>query len=1413
MNYNKFALWAMAGILASGASYAANTAAVSIQEESATQQGKLTMKLDPVRFTRSGLLETKDVPLTGWKVIPPPGATNVINPNSLGLSVKEGKATIGGREVPTLVITARQGNYTALPRNTSALIELDFPFDAREWNILSFRAKVETTPEDLGPKGFGMDWPRYGLDCNFYAKFVDSFGVDIYDGYGDSSKGYYDWAAYNVPKTFFPYHHVRRDDAGLDGFKLFQWDMANDDRACNKSWFMQESKKIRIFYENRRKNFKPGEFVTITIADMQLVKGGAARVDDHERYSAWLDFVENYEPDYSDSSEYLQPPKEGRIAKPVRLAQNGKSLAEIVVDLTDSVKVENWVKEEDMQVEHKVVRGTEFDVAADAARELKLWLDKITTADFPIVTEPSKDKKPRIFLGASYAAPYFKDDLEKLGKAESIDGFAIREKDGNFYIFGVTPNGTRNGVYTFLEKNTDWIWAFYARSPERDGSDEEQGAVYTKNPNLTAVWGDAIEIPVFISRNYGAPGRFKNRMRLFQYFPVGGHILSPQYYDWTEGTRTFNPILFGETEKFQKWAEGRALVCPNTEGWEEYMKWWMYDKRFAQAARWAYMDGLDDNYGYCNCEKCTAPFVGKDGRVITPMDFNEFWSSWLFRHYNKMADERAAKWPGYESGGFCYFMSAPMPAIEVSANYKRPWICTYVRKSQVQPIFAPLNQHWWKNYLDWTAHSPNCQQYDYYMLFSVIHPIAEVQKFDLMAMRDIHFLRAYSEGNTYNEFLGMADERWCISQLYWNPDADVEQLHRYFNRRVYREAAPWIDKFRGAIRTKWYKEYKHDIEFDDKEGRKMIDFYGMDAELRGYLREAYKAAKHPKSKYFVAKMAQEYVKYMNNGKLDESNMVKGIPVSVDFPSEEVKKPDYVRPARINHDQRIAQIKEHTATYEGNYPLLEEDLAAIMNWAWSAKGTNEYYTILRTIEGHKKFGPEYKVLADIYRAERELQGTNLTANLKAKLTEAPLIAKASVVKALERRRVPYGEIFADDKSQEWFEDYLKDAYSHNELARRRVIILGYYANLGKTDKFIELYNLYRRNQLATVKPFFRGEALFSTLVANDKTMDVKKAVEVIDNLSIDLVDQAIGWTTDYGYMKRAGYLDYRRLLAFERCGKPEMGVAVIEHYREKDAKLGQLGQVMGANASIVKYWQGALGPVKSEITRLERELAIYTDQEKKLTDANNQKRIKAKLAEINAALRTAKAKEALYSAKEKAAIAVWNASLEKAAKEDLSPHTRGQAKKQLIYNNWDKLSRTERIDRVDELIADIWQKDELRHEMAKRIRVIYTEGETVDWASVERHLLRAITMGNWGNTAEYTTRSSSDRDYRLDLVIAEANAMKAAGQKGRAINFLKQAGNILQYQKGNETKKPFNVAPQQFLKRLERFDKALQELMK
>ena len=89
--------------------------------------------------------------------------------------------------------------------------------------------------------------------------------------------------------------------------------------------------------------------------------------------------------------------------------------------------------------------------------------------------------------------------------------------------------------------------------------------------------------------------------------------------------------------------------------------------------------------------------------------------------------------------------------------------------------------------------------YDYWGLFHLMYPNAE-RRFDLMAKRDIGIISANTRVHAPAASISPRPNSWVIARLMWNPDLEVEQLRRYFNRRAFREAAPWMDRFFGVMR-------------------------------------------------------------------------------------------------------------------------------------------------------------------------------------------------------------------------------------------------------------------------------------------------------------------------------------------------------------------------------------------------------------------------------------------------------------------------------------------------------------------------------------------------------------------------------------------------------------------------------------
>ncbi len=840
----RFLAWGVMSVLAWLPSEACGQRPVSVT----SGELRLPPALSADRFVVSEPIEAVAVPLDGWKVEWPERDPGSLSDVASGIVVIETTDIVRGARLPVLRLELTKGSFTG----KHPVIELAWPFNAETHNILSFVAKVEV-PETLKPVIRDSTQVYYGWPSGAFNRYFDDFGIAPDDGN-------FQWAASGVPTTHFRSHDYPAT-RGPDGYTDFVWDMKYEDHTGNKGFIRDRVRALRFHYDTRK--IPEGEKVAITIALPKLVKGAHVIFDEPDRYAEWTDYVANLKPDYSDSSEELLPPKTGRIDKPIRITENGKARAEIIVDLSERIRVDNFFPKEKMTLLLKESRGYEIPTARLAATELRRWIKTVTDAELPILLVPSKEKNAKIYLGAPYAKPYFADDLQKLASGGSHDGYAIRVKDGSIYIFGASPAGTMFGVYAFVENNTDLIWAMM---------NDPAGTVYTKRPTLDIIWADTVSKPALAWRGcFAGEWARQNSMNVGKpneggFGVYGGHYLCPQYYDHCEGLNKYNPVLDRETGvRPQGWTEYRQLACLSDPTFLEHALESVPNvKLLKYSGRNHCVFGVDDNYGVCECPECQRPFTTAEGRIISPdTDYLAFYNAWFYRYLNKLDDAIQKEYPGFTTSTYAYFFANPYPIIPLNKTIA-PQLCTYIRKSQNEPVFAPANQHWWKIYRDWTAHNPDLTMYCYWGLGFVMRPMAEVMKFDVMAQRDIDFLSNYSEGNGATEYIGVADERWCMARLLWNPDLDVDQLHRRFNRRAYREAAPWMDKFRGVIRENFYKRANRSIDFEEsRELAPMIRDLGIEKELRTYLDEARKAVRHPSSKVLVEKAIADFNHYMN----------------------------------------------------------------------------------------------------------------------------------------------------------------------------------------------------------------------------------------------------------------------------------------------------------------------------------------------------------------------------------------------------------------------------------------------------------------------------------------------------------------------------------------------------------------------
>jgi hypothetical protein len=623
--------------------------------------------------------------------------------------------------------------------------------------------------------------------------------------------------------------------------------------------------------------------------------------------------IENYAPDYAGSEALLGPPAVGRLKSPLPLARAGQARAEIIADVSPERHTpEATLGRKDYPPEVAIMRHTGHLVVKNAVDELKYWLDTLTGAEFPVSSEPSDGERTRIFVGADFARAHFADDIERLGEGDNLDGFAVRTRGGDIYIFGATAKGTMNGVFTFIENNSDLIWAYidYTSLPRRDPG---LGTVYTVNPNLDAVWGDALEKPGTVQRgwlgryqaHHGNPGIdprhgkprenfmwwMRNRNNFIfssRHAPqlaqwgcwrqAGGHMLGTFVAGNIEEPKRFYPWIpdqegeLKQPDKIQHYQHNICMTHPDLP--EPYAdaivdKFRGWRESAPQAPLNAVMVSQEDphagiNYGLCMCERCQRPVKLPDGRIIPVQsaveEGLEFRTTQYYLLLEYIARALVKEFPDARLATYAYYFGAEPPPFQTIVQ---PWLCPYGKgkdsapgilsiRAYNLPLFAEYNNRWWEYAYGWSRITDLTAMYEYYGLVGNGRPFAQILAWDLRGLLPMGVKRFTSEIGRHIMAPFIQMDVWVANRLYWDPDADVEALTAYYLRRTFREGAPAMAAFFETIHEWWYA--RHDTPEQLVQLGWIVERMGEQRKLHGYLREALAQARHPVARANVARL-------------------------------------------------------------------------------------------------------------------------------------------------------------------------------------------------------------------------------------------------------------------------------------------------------------------------------------------------------------------------------------------------------------------------------------------------------------------------------------------------------------------------------------------------------------------------------
>ena len=538
-------------------------------------------------------------------------------------------------------------------------------------------------------------------------------------------------------------------------------------------------------------------------------------------------------------------------------------------------------------------------VEAFAAEELKEHIQKITNVSVPVTEKSKTDKKlsVKIFIGTSFAEK-FPEDLKAL---KGNDGFTVRSKGNHIYIFGSVPKGTLNGVYSFLEENTDIIWA----------RPQNYGTVFTPAKTLRLVKSNYRNIPVNNLRGWQITSYPYNKDTELWNIRMACNKNPTQYgrkdsYNRSlDGGMVMMPLfghnlkLFMPKTDFQKHPEyfalcggirrpaGETQLCfSNMAGADHFAKNAVVLIKKMQKKFQTDMISIniEDNHANCECKNCQQDIVLPDGKVLSKKAPN-FLSTRYYIYLNRIAEKLKKEFPSLRIMTYAYFFTAEPPAVKIADNIDIAF-CPAV-KDDKQNILHLKNRIWKQRIDEFAKRSANMVWREYYGCASTFpRPLAERAAEDMRYLAGIGVKKIYTEGppdlfmkedpaKKQRNYDGKASwdvsamDFWVLTKLYWDPYQDVEKLRDKYISRTYQAAKKEMKEYYALIRNAWYSDELPST-LSDNAYRNAIYYISnknIEEKCHSLLKKALKKANQANVKKLVADHLERFENWMKNKEL------------------------------------------------------------------------------------------------------------------------------------------------------------------------------------------------------------------------------------------------------------------------------------------------------------------------------------------------------------------------------------------------------------------------------------------------------------------------------------------------------------------------------------------------------------------
>jgi hypothetical protein len=437
-----------------------------------------------------------------------------------------------------------------------------------------------------------------------------------------------------------------------------------------------------------------------------------------------------------------------------------------------------------------------------AAEELQAYLEKMTGAKLPIITDAETSSRHEIVLGET-SRPGIAKAKAKYG-GYGTDGFRLATEGSRLFITGGRPRGTLNGVYSLLEEQLGVRWF----TPELEEVPKTP-QIYLRKLNETKLpaleyrevfWTEMMRDPVFAAR----------------------HRLNGQHYKLTEKqggsfaiyfpfVHSFDslipPSLFEEHPEYFPMIDGkrvkgyvqRCLTNPDvTKLAIAKVREWIKEHPEATIISVS----QNDTESWCHCPECKA----LDDREGSP-------AATMLQFVNAIGADIQNDYPNVRIDTLAYQYTRKRP------KTLRPRANVIVRLCSIECCFAhPLadcpseeNRKFRDDIIAWQPAAPLLYVWDYtpnfahyqqpFPNFDALQP--NVQFFVSHGVKGLFEQGNYSGGG--NGELGPL-RAYLLAKLLWNPETRLKRHKEEFCQAYYGRAAgsilDYVELMEAQVRGK-----------------------------------------------------------------------------------------------------------------------------------------------------------------------------------------------------------------------------------------------------------------------------------------------------------------------------------------------------------------------------------------------------------------------------------------------------------------------------------------------------------------------------------------------------------------------------------------------------------------------------------